>query len=86
LREAATGRIIGDPLGVHGPNGTIFFGCIGIVLVVVAWQLARDASWRSEAFYTLVSGIVLVVLFVLSLVVVGGHKPRCIPGRVSSNG
>ncbi len=74
LRETATGRIIGDPLGVHGPNSTIFFGCIGIVLVVVAWQLARDASWRNLAPYTLGSGIVLVVLLVLALVLVRGAQ------------
>ncbi len=61
LREDATGRIY-DPIGVHNVNGRLFFLCIGVVLVVLSWQLARDQRWRGLAAYTLASGIVLVVL------------------------
>lgn len=73
LREAATGRIF-DPLGVHSVNGTIFFVCIGIVLVVVSWQFAQDARWRGLAAYTLISGIVLVVLVVMAKLLVAGAQ------------
>ncbi len=66
LREDATGRIY-DPIGVHNLNGRIFFLCIGVVLVVLSRQLAREERWRCPAAYTLASGIVLVVLVVLDL-------------------
>ena len=65
LREDASGRIY-DPLGVHSVNGTIFFLCIGVVLVVLSRQLARDASWRGLATYTLVTGSVVFVLVLLN--------------------
>src|SRR5262249_44548688 len=65
LREDAAGRIY-DPLGVHRVNGTIFFLSIGVVLVVLSRQLAREASWRGLATYTLVTGIVVLVLVLLN--------------------
>jgi hypothetical protein len=65
LREDAAGHIY-DPLGVHSVNGTIFFLCIGVVLVVLSRQFARDARWRGLAAYTLASGIALFVMVVLN--------------------
>ncbi len=65
LREDATGHI-SDPLGVHSVNGTIFFLCIGVGLVVMARQFASDAKWRGLAAYTLTSGIALFVMVVLN--------------------
>ncbi len=65
LREDAAGHIY-DPLGVHSVNGTIFFLCIGVVLVVISRRFARDARWRGLATYTLASGIALFVLVVLN--------------------
>lgn len=65
LREDAAGHIY-DPLGVHSVNGTIFFLCIGVALVVLSRQFARDERWHNLAAYTLASGIVLFVLVVLN--------------------
>lgn len=65
LREDATGRIF-DPLGVHMINGTIFFLSMGIVLLVLSRQLARDASCRGLAIYTGATGIALLVMFLLN--------------------
>ena len=75
LQEDATGRIF-DPLGVHNTNGKIFFIGIGIVLVVVSWQFARDERWRSLAAYTLVSGIAVLGMSVLNrMLAVGAQAP-----------
>jgi len=65
LREDAAGHIY-DPLGVHMVNGTIFFLSIGVVLVVMARQFARDERWRGLATYTLVTGIALLVMVLLN--------------------
>lgn len=47
-------------------NGMIFFLSIGIVLVVLSFQLARDSRWRNLAIYTRVTGILVLVLNVLN--------------------
>lgn len=65
LSEDAAGRVY-DPIGVHSANGTIFFLSIGAVLCVMAWWFARDARWRGLVAYTLVTGIALLVLFLLN--------------------
>jgi surface polysaccharide O-acyltransferase-like enzyme len=65
LREDSTGSIF-DPLGVHSVNGTIFFLCIGVVLGVLSLQLAHDERWRDRSAYTLISGVVVVVLVLLN--------------------
>lgn len=63
--ENAAGHIY-DPLGVHMMNGMFFFLCIGIVLVILSLQLARDERWRNLAIYTRVTGILVFVLNVLN--------------------
>jgi hypothetical membrane protein len=65
LREDAAGRIY-DPIGVHSVNGTIFFLSIGVGLVVLSRQFARDARWRGLATYTLATGIALLVMVPLN--------------------
>ncbi len=65
LREDSAGHIY-DPIGVHSVNGTIFFLSIGVVLVVMARQFARDERWRGLATYTLVTGIALLVMVLLN--------------------
>lgn len=64
-RENAAGHIY-DPLGVHMLNGMLFFLSIGIVLVLLSLQLARDERWRNLAIYTRVTGILVFVLNVLN--------------------
>jgi hypothetical membrane protein len=63
--ENAAGHIY-DPLGVHMMNGMLFFLSIGIVLVILSLQLARDERWRTLAIYTRVTGILVFVLNVLN--------------------
>ena len=63
--ENAEGHIY-DPLGVHMMNGMLFFLSIGIVLVILSLQLARDERWRNLAIYTRVTGILVFVLNVLN--------------------
>ena len=63
--ENAAGHIY-DPLGVHMMNGMLFFLSIGIVLVILSLQLARDERWRNLATYTRVTGILVFILNVLN--------------------
>lgn len=63
--ENAAGHIY-DPLGVHMMNGMLFFLSIGIVLVILSLQLARDERWCNLAIYTRVTGILVFVLNVLN--------------------
>lgn len=63
--EDAAGHI-SDPLGVHMMNGMFFFLNIGIVLIILSLQLARDEKWRNLAIYTRVTGIVVFVLNLLN--------------------
>lgn len=75
MREDTAGQVY-DPIGVHTVNGTVFFLSIGMVLAVVSRRLRADPRWRSLATYTLVTGIALLVLFV---VVVALARPADAP-------
>lgn len=74
LRQDATG-VIYDPTGAHHVNGAIFFLSIGVGLIVVSRRLAADATGRGVATYTLVSGIVLLVMDPISGVLAGPEAP-----------
>lgn len=63
LREDAAGLTV-DPTGLHRPNAVLFFLSVGVGLVVLSRRLARDPRWAGLAAYTLVTGVVAVVLFV----------------------
>ncbi|GHP01155.1 hypothetical protein KSF_112020 [Reticulibacter mediterranei] len=63
--ENVAGHIY-DPLGVHMMNGMLFFLSIGIVLVMLSFQLACDERWRNLVIYTRVTGILVFVLNVLN--------------------
>lgn len=64
LRADAAGMVV-DPGGWHHVNGAIYFGTIGLGLVVVSRRLAGDPRWRGLTGYSLVSGIVLLVVDVI---------------------
>jgi hypothetical protein len=64
LREDAAGRVY-DPIGVHTVNGVIFFLGIGVALAVLSMRLRGDPRWHGLATYALVTGIALLVLFVV---------------------
>jgi hypothetical membrane protein len=75
LREDAAGHIY-DPIGVHTVNGVIFFLSIGIALAVASPRLRADPRWRDLATYPLVTGIALLIGF---LVVVAFALPAGAP-------
>lgn len=63
LREEAVGLTV-DATGLHRPNAMLFFLSVGVGLVVLSRRLARDPRWVGLAVYTLVTGVLSVVLFV----------------------
>ena len=63
LREDAAG-VTYDP-GGHIIAGLTFFLSSSLGLVVLSRRLARDPRWRSIAAYTLASGVVAVIAFVI---------------------
>jgi hypothetical membrane protein len=63
LREDAAG-VTYDP-GGHIIAGLTFFLSSALGLVVLSRRLTRDARWRSIATYTLASGVVALIAFVV---------------------
>lgn len=54
---------------IHGTNAPLVFGSLTIAIFVLARRFASDPAWRGWAFYSLVTGIILIVSFIACLVV-----------------
>lgn len=53
---------------IHGANAPVAFGSLALAIFVLAWRFASDRQWRGWAWYSLVTGILLIVFFIGCLV------------------
>jgi hypothetical protein len=58
------------PRGIlHGLAGMVVFSTLPLASFVLAWRFAGDPAWRGWALYSLVTGIVVLSLFIGTSVV-----------------
>jgi len=62
LRENADGQTY-DPSELHQPNGAVFFLSTWVGLAILSWCLRSDRRWRDLVPYTMITSVVLAVLF-----------------------
>lgn len=51
---------------IHGLVGLLVFSSLPLASFVLAWRFASDPAWHGWAFYSLTTGVVVVVFFVVS--------------------
>jgi hypothetical membrane protein len=65
---------------IHGINGIIAFGSLAIACFVMARRFAGDPNWKGWAFYSLVTGILVVFSFIAATVVSAMDANGILPG------
>jgi hypothetical protein len=56
-----------SPATIHGVSGIFVFGCLSAACFVLARRFVDDPAWRGWRTYSVITGIIVAVFFVVSI-------------------